>query len=98
MALAQPGGPETQRANVIGAITPLSLTPVAPLWFFGLLTKDVVVLSAVIIPLYVLSTRIGARYFFGGGREHYRRGALIALGVMGCVTLVIAVRDYLITS
>ncbi|MGI9409108.1 MAG: TSUP family transporter [Hyphomicrobiaceae bacterium] len=95
MSLAQPGDAETQRANVIGAITALSVGPVVPLWYFGLFTKQVVLLSLAIVPLYMLSTFIGARYFSGNGREHYRNGALIALGLMGCVTLVVSIRDYL---
>lgn len=98
VALARPGDAETQRANVIGVITPLSLSPLVPLWYFGLFTKEVVVLSALIIPLYMLLTRIGARYFSGSGREHYRAGALVDLGIMGCVTLLIAVRDYITTA
>ncbi len=96
MALAQPGDAETQRANVIGAITALSVMPVVPLWYFGLFTKEVVALSIAIIPLYMALTRIGARYFSGHGREHYRIGALVALGLMGCATLAVSVRDYLV--
>ena len=94
MSLAQPGDAETQRANVIGAITALSIVPVVPLWYFGLFTREVVLLSLAIIPLYMLSTFIGVRFFSGHGREHYRDGALIALGLMGCTTLLVSIRDY----
>ena len=98
MSLAQPGDAETQRANVIGAITALSVGPVVPLWYFGLFTKEVVFLSLAIVPLYMLATWFGARTFIGHGREHYRNGALVALGLMGTVTLVIAIRDYLVAQ
>ena len=98
MSLAQPGGAETQRANVIGAITALSVGPVVPLWYFGLFTEEVVLLSLAVIPLYMLSTLIGARTFSGSGREHYRNGALVALGLMGAATLIVSIRDYLATT
>ena len=94
VAMAIPGAPEKQRANVIGAITFLSLFPALPLWYHGLFTREVVIASLAITPLYMVTTWIGTRYFSGKGHKIYRNATLVALTIISLVTLWIAVRDY----
>ncbi|MBT5664893.1 MAG: sulfite exporter TauE/SafE family protein [Rhodospirillaceae bacterium] len=95
VALSRPGAPQQQRANVIGAVTTLSLCSLAPLWYYGLFTRDVIFISIAIIPFYTGSTWVGARFFSHQGHRHFRNAALLALAAIGFVTLGLAVRDFL---
>jgi uncharacterized protein len=93
VALARPGDPAQQRANVVGVMTAIPLSSLLPLWYFGLFTRSVVVVSLVLIPLYSGATWLGARYFSLGGQRHFRNAALLALAVIGLATFALAVRD-----
>ena len=94
VALARPGTAERQRANTIGAVSGLNLCALAPLWFFGLFTPQVLLFTAVVTPLYSLGTWQGSRYFTRGGERHFRIAALALLAAIGLVTLAIAATDY----
>lgn len=94
IALARPGTPQQQRANVIGAVTALSLCALLPLWYHGLFTRQVVVISLALFPLYVGATWLGSRFFSHRGHRHYRNAALLTLAAIGLLTLALAVRDY----
>ncbi|MBT6095915.1 MAG: sulfite exporter TauE/SafE family protein [Rhodospirillaceae bacterium] len=94
VALAQGGEPAQQRANVIGAVTALSICNIPPLWFMGVYTVEVVILGAMTFPLYSGGTWLGARFFSGSGHRIFRNAALIGLAVLGVVTLGIALRDH----
>lgn len=94
IALSRPGTPQFQRANVIGAVTALSLSSIPPLWYLGLFTREVVVMSLAMMPLYLGGTWLGARFFSSRGHRHYRNAALLALAVVGVVTFAVAIRDY----
>lgn len=95
VALARPGTPQKQRGNVIGAVSALSLASLLPLWYHGLFTREVLIMTLVFIPLYSGTTWVGARYFAGKGGQHYRKAAMLTLAVIGIVTLGVALRDYL---
>ena len=94
IALARAGSPELQRANVIGGVTALALCALIPLYLAGLFTERVIVLSLTLVPLYSGSTWLGARYFSGQGKQHYRSAALLALALAACITLIIALDSY----
>lgn len=95
IALARSGTPRQQRANVIGAVTSLAVCSLVPLWYHGLFTREVMILGLLLIPLYVFSTWLGTRFFTERGQRHFRNAALLALAVIGIVTLGLAVRGYL---
>ena len=95
VALARPGTAQSQRGNVIGAVSALSLASLFPFWYHGLFTGEVLLLSLLFIPIYSGMTWVGARYFAGKGGRHYRNAAMLALAVVGLVTLCVAIRDYL---
>jgi uncharacterized membrane protein YfcA len=95
IALARPGTPTTQRANVIGAVSALSLSTVIPLWIYGLFTPEVLWLSLFLAPLHSGAALLGARFFAKGGQRHFRIAALATLAIIGVVTLIAAVQDYL---
>ena len=94
LALARPGSAPQQRANVIGAVASLAFCGIPALWYHGLFTKEVIVVSVLIVPPYVFSTWLGARFFSLQGQHIFRAAALWVLAIAGVVTLVLAVRDY----
>lgn len=95
VALSRPGTAQQQRANVIGAVSALNICALAPFWYYGLFTRDVLVLSLVIVPLYTGSTWFGARFFTQRGQRYFRNAALLTLALVGIVTLALALQDYL---
>jgi uncharacterized membrane protein YfcA len=95
IALSSVGSPQRQRANVIGAVTALNICALVPFWHYGLFTHEVIVISLAIIPFYAGETWVGARFFSRRGQRHFRNAALLTLAVIGLLTLVLAVRDYL---
>jgi uncharacterized protein len=97
VALSRPGAPQQQRANVIGAVTALSLCSLLPVWRYGLFTREVVFISIAVMPLYLGATWVGGKYFSHQGHQHFRNAALAALAIIGLVTFGLAVQDYLAT-
>jgi hypothetical protein len=59
------------------------------------LTPRILIICAVLFPLYSAAIWVGARYFSRGGHGYYRTAALAALAAMGIVTGVLSARDYL---
>ena len=94
IALSREGTAQTQRANVIGATTALTLCGLPALWYNGVLTREVVVLSFVSIPFYMVGTWLGARSFKQHGSRHFRNAALLSLAIVGVLTLALAAHDY----
>ena len=95
VALSRPGAPQQQRANVIGAVTALSLCSLLPVWWYGLFTREVVFISIAVMPFYAGATWVGGKYFAHQGHRHFRNAALAALTVTGVVTFGLAVQDHL---
>ena len=93
-ALARHGSPETQRGNVIGAVSALGLCAAVPYWFHGFFTVEAVAVAVVILPAYLGATWAGIRLFAGRGKAWYRRAALAVLAAVGLVTLAFALHDY----
>ena len=95
VALSRPGSVHQQRANVIGTLTALNFCSLLPFWYHGLFTRDVIVISFIIIPLYSGAIWLGARFFMDGGHRHFLNTALLSLAVIGVTTMALAVQDYL---
>jgi uncharacterized protein len=95
VALSRPGEASQQRANVLALMTAISLSSVLPLLYYGLFTRQTVIIGFLLIPVYSAATALGARYFALGGQRHYRRAALATLAVIGLATLIAALRNYL---
>lgn len=94
VALARAGPPERQRGNVLAVMTAIVLSSLPPLYAYGLLTREALVLGLVLLPFYAFATWFGSRYFSAGGRHHYRRAAMVMLTVIGLTTFVFAACDY----
>jgi uncharacterized membrane protein YfcA len=94
IALSRPGSPTEQRGNVLALMTAISLASLAPLSFFGLFTREAVVLGLVLLPVYGAAILVGSRYFSGGGKRHFRHAAIGLLLVIGVITFAIALTNY----
>jgi uncharacterized membrane protein YfcA len=95
VALSRPGTTEQQRANVIGAVTALGVCGIVPLWYHGLFTLEVIIISVFLFPIYVGSTWVGTQLFLKLGRDYFRNGALGILSFISIVTLAIPISTYL---
>ena len=94
IALSRPSAAELQRANVIGAVTTLNFSSLIPLWYHGLFTKEVLIISLILFPFHVGSTWLGAQFFSRFGHAYFRNGALIILATISISTLQIAFWNY----
>jgi uncharacterized membrane protein YfcA len=95
IALSRPGTTEKQRANVIGAVTALGVCGIAPLWYHGLFTLEVVIISVFLFPIYVSATWVGTQLFLKFGHNYFRNSALGILFFISIVTLAIPISTYL---
>lgn len=94
VALSRSGEAALQRANVLALMTAIALSSVLPLLFYGLFTRQTVLIGLVLIPIYSAATALGARYFALGGQRHYRRAALATLAAISIATLLASLRNY----
>lgn len=94
VALSRPGDPTQLRGTVLGLMTAVALSSVPPLLYYGLVTRQALIYSVVLFPIYSLGTAVGSRYFAQGGQKHYRQAAMGVLMVVAVVTLVLSVRSY----
>ena len=83
-----------QRANTIGGITAVGLCNFPPFLWHGLFTREVVVLSVIMVPVYLAGTWVGSRFFSAGGSRHYRNAALAVLAAVGLVALGLSLRAF----
>ena len=96
IALSRPGGAAAQRGNVLAVMTAIALSSLPPLIYYGLYTREAVIIGIVLLPIYVIATLLGSRTFALGGHLHFRRAALATLAVVALATLAAAVNDYLL--
>lgn len=96
VALSRPGVPQQQRANVIGAVTALSICALLPVWYYGLFTREVIFISIAVTPFYMGATWGGAWFFSLQGHRLFRNGALAALAIIGLITLIISTEEFII--
>ncbi len=93
--LSRPGTPTQQRGNVLALMTVVSISSLVPQWYFGLFTREAIVMGLLLLPVYGGSILLGSRYFARGGQHYFRNAALVMLGLIGTATLIAALRDYL---
>jgi uncharacterized membrane protein YfcA len=94
VALSRPGEPSQQRANVLALMTAVALSSILPLFYYGLFTRQTVLIGLVLVPIYAAATALGARYFALGGQRHYRRAALATLAAISIASLAASLRNY----
>lgn len=76
------------RGNIIIMMGSLLVVAMPSQYFYGLFHAEVVLLSACLAPVYVLSTFLGTRLFHRTGDRHFRRGAMALLVVTAVSTLI----------
>ena len=94
VALARSGGPHQQRGNVLALMTVIAMSSVLPLTLFGLFTPKALALGLLLIPVNMLATVFGSRYFAQGGSRYYRNAALATLAAVGVGTLAASIERY----
>jgi hypothetical protein len=99
VALSRPGEAAQQRANVLALMTAVSLSSILAsillLLYYGLFTRQTVIIGLALIPFYSAATALGAGYFALAGQRYYRRAALATLAAIGMATLIASLRNYL---
>ena len=94
-AMARRGKPTQQRANTIGGITAVGLCNFPPFLYYGLFSREIVLLSVIMVPVYLAGTWVGARLFERGGGRHYRNAVLCVLAAVALISLVLSFRDFI---
>ena len=85
--MSLPDNPTTTRANLVMALSTMSLLNLISLVFLEKITQDLVYFSALCAPVYLLINYIGARYFKQYGSAHFRTAALIVLAFIALITI-----------
>lgn len=84
------GGPNSAaviRANLMVFFTATQLVAFPLYYFRGLFTPDVLILSLVLGPLFIVSMAIGAWMFRGAAEQTYRRAAYLIVALSALVSL-----------
>jgi uncharacterized protein len=94
VALALPEEPRKQRGNVLALMSVVAASSVPALTWHGLFTVKAVSFGVVLLPVFLLATALGSRYFAQGGSRYYRNAALATLGAVGVGALVASIERY----
>lgn len=78
----------TTRGNILIMMGSLLLTALPAQFFYGLFHQQVVIISIVMAPFYMLSAYLGSRTFRASGGKHYRKGAMTLLAATAVATLL----------
>ena len=95
IALSRPGGAKAQRANVLGVMTAIALSSLAPATYYGLYSPAAIVIGLAMLPVFTIATALGSHYFTYGGHHYFRQAALATLMAVGASTLGLAIYGYL---
>jgi uncharacterized membrane protein YfcA len=95
IALSRPGSAPQQRGNILALMTAISMSSYLPQWYFGLFTRQAILIGLLLLPIQICAIWVGKRYFSGSGERFFRKAALITLAVIGVATLIVSVRGYL---
>ncbi len=77
--MARNDNAETTRANIIITLGCMSLFTTCTQIYYGMVTKELIILSIITFPFYISFTWFGTKYFSKFGNKIFRRGALIML-------------------
>ena len=85
--MSLPDNPKTTRANIVMALSTMSLGNLISLAFLQRITEELLYFSILCAPVYLLINYIGARFFKQYGNAHFRTAALIVLTFIAVVTI-----------
>ena len=85
--MSLPDNAQVARANIIMALSTMSLTNFFFLVFYGKVSVDVLSFGLFGAPVYVFANWVGARFFKQHGNRHFRHAALFALATIAVLTI-----------
>jgi hypothetical protein len=80
---------EITRSNIIITMGCMSLLTTLTQFFYGMMTINLVIVSAFAFPIYIGFTWLGARYFNKSGSGYFRKAALFMLILIALLTIII---------
>jgi uncharacterized membrane protein YfcA len=90
--LARADGASTTRGNILAAMGATILIAFATFWVYGLLSRVVMVVGILAMPVYIVAIGLGSRYFHRGGGRYFRGAVLAVLAVIALASLVETLR------
>ncbi len=87
--LSGPDGAARNRANIIVFFTAIVAVLLASLWLQGGIVAETAWRSALLAPVFIATTFVGARFFGHASEALFRRAVLYFLVVVGVVTFVL---------
>ena len=80
---------EVTRSNIIITMGCMSLLTTLTQFFYGMMTFNLLIVSAFAFPIYIGFTWLGAKYFNQSGISYFRKAALLMLILIALITIVI---------
>ena len=80
---------EVTRSNIIITMGCMSLLTTLTQFFYGMMTFNLLIVSAFAFPIYIGFTWLGAKYFNQSGIGYFRKAALLMLILIALITIVI---------
>ena len=87
--MARNDAAEITRSNIIITMGCMSLLTTLTQFFYGMMTINLVIVSAFAFPIYIGFTWLGARYFNKSGSGYFRKAALFMLILIALITIII---------
>ena len=80
---------EVTRSNIIITMGCMSLLTTLTQFVYGMMTFNLLIVSAFAFPIYIGFTWLGAKYFNQSGISYFRKAALLMLILIALITIVI---------
>ena len=80
---------EVTRSNIIITMGCMSLLTTLTQFVYGMMTFNLLIVSAFAFPIYIGFTWLGAKYFNHSGSGYFRKAALLMLILIALITIVI---------
>jgi len=80
---------EVTRSNIIITMGCMSLLTTLTQFVYGMMTVNLLIVSAFAFPIYIGFTWLGAKYFNHSGSGYFRKAALLMLILIALITIVI---------
>ena len=80
---------EVTRSNIIITMGCMSLLTTLTQFVYGMMTVNLLIVSAFAFPIYIGFTWLGAKYFNQSGISYFRKAALLMLILIALITIVI---------
>ena len=85
--IARNDNAEITRSNIIITMGCMALLTTLTQFLYGMITVNLLIVSAFVFPIYIGFTFLGAKYFNFSGNNNFRKIALIILILIALITL-----------